>query len=93
MKQVSIGAKDQGVSKTFFLFFLSPGLQHGQAAERSLHRVFLPAVGEQRAGHLPRGHAGLRLQEQQEREAQQILPGHQEDRPQSDGPARGSDGL
>ena len=59
--------------------FLSTGFQHGQTDLSPLHRVLSPAVREQRQGHFPRGHLGLRQQEQQERQTQQIYQRQQKD--------------
>ena len=49
-----------------------PGVQHGQADLGGVHRVLGTAVREQRAGHLPRGHAGVRQQDGQEPQAGQV---------------------
>lgn len=59
----------------FRVFF--SGFSHGQANIRALHRMLRGAVGEQRAGHFPRGDVGVRQQEQQKHQAQQVDALHQ----------------
>lgn len=63
-------------SYQMFRVFFS-GFSHGQANIRALHRMLRGAVGEQRAGHFPRGDVGVRQQEQQKHQAQQIDALHQ----------------
>lgn len=66
------------VDSILYIFPFS-GFQHGQADLGTLHRVLGSAVGKQRQGHFPHGHAGLHQQKQQERQTGQVYTCHQED--------------